>query len=198
MTVKKSADVDPSASISPSASIWHLAQVREGATVASGVTLGRGSYVGPHVVIGAHSKIQNYALIYDPAVVGRGVFIGPSVVLTNDLQPRAVNRDGSAKSASDWNPVGVIVEDGASIGAGSVCVAPLTIGAWSMIGSGSIVTRDVPPHALVFGSPARQVGWVCFCGKRLLDLDKNLLECPDSCTKFHLSSEGLINPVEEE
>jgi len=107
-------------------------------------------------------------LVYEPAKLGDGVFVGPAAVLTNDRLPRAVNPDLSLKSASDWDAVGVTVHDGASIGARAVCVAPITIGAWAMIGAGSVVIRDVPAHALVVGVPAKQVGWVSKTGERLV------------------------------
>jgi len=162
-----SADISENAVIHDSASIWHLAQVREGAHIGEGVTVGRGAYIGEGVSIGAHSKIQNYALIYEPAEIGIGVFIGPSAVLTNDQRPRAVNPDGSPKSASDWNPVGVRVLTGASIGARAVCVAPVTLGRWCMVAAGAVVTVDVPDFALVVGVPARRNGWVGRTGSQL-------------------------------
>ncbi len=104
--------------------------------------------------------MQNYALVYEPAELADGVFIGPAVVLTNDTYPRAVNPDLSLKSAHDWEPVGVTIGEGASIGARAVCVAPVTIGAWATVAAGAVVTKDVPDHALVVGVPARRVGWV--------------------------------------
>jgi acetyltransferase-like isoleucine patch superfamily enzyme len=110
------------------------------------------------VVIGDNCKIQNNALIYEPAVINDGVFIGPAVVLTNDKQPRAINRDGSVKSVRDWYPVGVTIGAGASIGANSVCVAPIEIGEWSAIGANSVVTRDVLANEMVTGNPARSRG----------------------------------------
>ena len=122
--------------------------------------IGRGAYIGTGVRMGDHCKVQNYALVYEPARLGDGVFIGPAVVLTNDTYPRAVNPDGSLKSADDWEPVGVTIGTAPSIGARAVCVAPVTIGAWAMVAAGAVVTTDVPPHALVAGVPARQIGWV--------------------------------------
>src|SRR3954447_2065906 len=145
--VMPTADVDEKAAIGAGTTVWHLAQVREDATVGTDCVIGRGAYVGPGVVVGNNVKLQNYALVYEPARLADGVFIGPAVVLTNDTYPRAVNPDGSAKSAHDWDPVGVTVERGASIGARAVCVAPVTVGAWSLVGAGSVVVRDVPAHA---------------------------------------------------
>lgn len=158
--IAESADVSSLANIGDGSSIWHLAQVREHAVLGNNCVVGRGAYVGTGVVLGANCKVQNYALIYEPARLGDGVFIGPAVVLTNDTYPRAVNPDGSLKSAHDWTPVGVTIGRGASIGARATCVAPVAIGEWATVAAGAVVVRDVPAHALVVGVPARRVGWV--------------------------------------
>ncbi|WP_245861390.1 acyltransferase [Microbacterium aurantiacum] len=155
-----SADVSPEAVIGAGSSIWHLAQVREGAQLGVNCIVGRGAYVGTGVVMGDNCKVQNYALVYEPAKLADGVFIGPAVVLTNDTYPRAINADGSLKSAHDWEPVGVTIERGASIGARATCVAPVTIGAWATVAAGAVVVKDVPAYALVAGVPARRIGWV--------------------------------------
>lgn len=162
-----SADVSPEAQIGEGSSVWHLAQVREGAVLGAGCVIGRGAYIGTGVQLGDHCKVQNYALVYEPARLGRGVFIGPAVVLTNDTFPRAVNPDGSLKSADHWEPVGVTIGDGASVGARAVCVAPVTIGPWATVAAGAVVTKDVPAHALVAGVPARRIGWVGHSGRPL-------------------------------
>lgn len=162
-----SADVSAEATIGEGSSIWHLAQVREQAVLGPGCVIGRGAYVGTGVRLGAHCKLQNYALVYEPAELGDGVFVGPAAVLTNDTFPRAINPDGSLKAADDWEAVGVTVGTGASIGARAVCVAPVRIGAWATVAAGAVVTRDVPAHALVVGVPARQVGWVGRAGHPL-------------------------------
>ena len=165
----ESADVSSEAYVGDGSSLWHLCQVREGAVLGHNCVVGRGAYIGSGVRMGDNCKVQNYALVYEPARLGDGVFIGPAVVLTNDTYPRAVNPDGSLKSGEDWEAVGVVVEDGASIGARAVCVAPVTVGAWAMVAAGAVVTSDVPQHALVVGVPARQVGWVSRAGDRLQD-----------------------------
>jgi UDP-2-acetamido-3-amino-2,3-dideoxy-glucuronate N-acetyltransferase len=162
-----SADVSPEATVGEDSSIWHLAQVREGAVLGRGCVIGRGAYVGTGVRMGDHCKVQNYALVYEPAELADGVFIGPAAVLTNDTFPRAINPDGSLKDASDWEAVGVTIGQGASIGARAVCVAPVRIGAWATVAAGAVVTRDVPAHALMVGVPARQVGWVGRAGHPL-------------------------------
>lgn len=165
--VAPSADVDDRAVLGAGTRVWHLAQVREDAVVGRDCVVGRGAYLGPGVRVGDRCKIQNHALVYEPAVLEDGAFVGPAAVLTNDLLPRAVNPDGSLKRAEDWHAVGVTVRTGASLGARSVCVAPVTIGRWALVGAGAVVTRDVPDFALVVGSPARRVGWVGRTGARL-------------------------------
>jgi acetyltransferase-like isoleucine patch superfamily enzyme len=178
------ADVAPSATIAASAKVWHYAQVRENAVLGENVIVGRGAYVGTGVEVGDNCKIQNYALVYEPARLARGVFIGPAVVLTNDHFPRAINADGTPKSADDWHPVGVDIREGASIGANSTCIAPIVIGRWALVGAGSVVVKDVPDFALVVGSPARRVGWVGTAGHPLLRDVDDLWLCPVTGSRY--------------
>lgn len=175
-----SAEVHDSAEVGDGSSVWHLAQIREDARLGSNCVIGRGAYIGSGVTLGDNCKVQNYALLYEPAVLHDGVFVGPAVVLTNDTYPRAVNPDGSLKSASDWEATGVEIRTGAAIGARSVCVAPVTIGAWALVAAGSVVTKDVPDHALVAGVPARQLGWVGRTGHRLTETAPGTFTCPDT------------------
>lgn len=166
--VAPGADISEDATIGDGSSIWHLAQVREGVHMGRDCVVGRGAYIGSGVQMGNGCKIQNYALVYEPAKLADGVFVGPAAVFTNDHFPRAVNPDLSPKSASDWEPVGVTCQEGASIGARAVCVAPVTIGAWAMVAAGATVVKDVPPHALVAGVPAKRIAWVGRSGEKLL------------------------------
>ncbi|MDO9380931.1 MAG: acyltransferase [Nocardioidaceae bacterium] len=193
-TVKPTAQVSEQATVGDGTTVWELAQVREGAVLGAGCVVGRGAYVGAGVEIGDHCKLQNHALVYEPARLGDGVFIGPAVVLTNDRNPRAVNPDGSLKSGADWEPVGVEIGDGASVGARAVCVAPLRIGAWAMVAAGSVVTRDVPPFGLVVGVPARRIGWVGHAGVRL-EQDDDGWRCPGTGRLYREVADGL-EPVE--
>jgi acetyltransferase-like isoleucine patch superfamily enzyme len=191
--IEASADVSPQATIGDGSAVWHLAQVREDAVLGQGCIVGRGAYIGTGVHVGDHCKIQNHALVYEPARLGDGVFIGPAVVLTNDTYPRAVTPSGEVKGASDWDAVGVTVETGASIGARAVCVAPVTIGSWSLVAAGAVVVRDVPDFALVAGTPARQVGWVGKAGKRLEAEAESRWRCPET-DDLYAESDGVLSP----
>jgi len=190
-----SADVDERATIGDGTAIWHLAQIREHAAIGRNCVIGRGAYVGPGVRLGDHVKLQNFALVYEPARLGDGVFVGPAAVLTNDMHPRAVTPDGRLKRSQDWTAVGVVVGDGASIGARAVCVAPVTIGRWAMIGAGAVVTADVGDFALVVGVPARRIGWVGRHGVRLVRIAEFRYRCPHSGTEFRESGGALSEAV---
>jgi UDP-2-acetamido-3-amino-2,3-dideoxy-glucuronate N-acetyltransferase len=191
--IHHSADVDPAAHVDDTASVWHLVQIRENAQIGAECVISRGVYVGPGVTIGARTKIQNFAQIYDPAVIGAGVFIGPAVVLTNDVYPRSVDPDGSVKRAGNWTAEGVTIGDGASVGARSVVLAGVSIGEWALIGAGSTIIRDVAPHALVVGSPGRQIGWVGRAGHRLTQDDDETWRCPITGESFVVIDGKLIS-----
>lgn len=188
--VESSADVAESAVLGSGVRVWHLAQVREHAVVGERSIVGRGAYIGTGVHVGPNCKIQNYALVYEPAVLGAGVFIGPAAVLTNDTFPRAISPDGSLKSASDWDAVGVEIADGASIGARAVCVAPVKIGRWATIAAGAVVAKDVPDFALMVGVPARRVGWVGKAGFPLVESDGSWL-CEHSGARY-IETDGFL------
>ena len=192
--IESSADVSAAAELGEGTRVWHLAQIREGATIGAGCNIGRGAYIGPEVELGRNCKIQNYALVYEPARLADGVFIGPAAVLTNDLFPRAVNVDGSLKDGHDWQAVGVQIGEGASVGARAVCIAPLTIGPWAMIAAGAVVNKDVPAHALVVGVPARQIGWVGKAGHRLIENGSDWV-CPATGATYR-ETDGVLVQVD--
>ena len=194
--IAESADVSADATIGEGSSVWHVAQIRENAVLGRNCIVSRGAYIGPGVVVGDNVKIQNHALVYEPARIEDGVFVGPAAVFTNDHFPRSVNPDGTLKSGHDWEPVGVTVREGASIGARAVCVAPVTIGRWSMIGAGSTVIRDVPDFALVVGAPARRVGWVGRAGVPLQPgEDPEVWVCPTTSARYRLVSDDVLKEL---
>lgn len=167
--IHPTAEVAASATIGPGTSIWNQAQVREQVTIGADCVIGKNVYVDSGVVIGDRVKVQNNVSLYHGVTVEDGVFIGPHVCFTNDKLPRAVNRDGSAKTDADWQVSPTLVRFGASLGANSTILPGVSIGRWAMVGSGSVVTRDVADHELVVGNPARRIGSVCSCGEPLRD-----------------------------
>ncbi len=189
--IMPSAEVDERAIVGDGSSIWHLAQVRENAVLGRNCVIGRGAYVGNGVHVGDNCKIQNYALVYEPAVLEDGVFIGPAVVLTNDTFPRAVNPDGTLKSGADWELVGVTLREGSSVGARAVCVAPVTVGRWATVAAGAVVTHDVPDFALVAGVPARRIKWVGRAGVPLEDHGSGRWRCPQTAEEY-VEVDGLL------
>lgn len=192
------ADVDQGAVIESGSKIWELARVRSGAKIGSETIIGRSAYIDTDVQIGANCKVQNNALIYSPAVIADGVFIGPGAILTNDLNPRAINETGTQKSATDWKVQRVEILYGASIGAGAICVAPVTIGSWAMVGAGAVVIKNVPDFALVVGNPAKQIGWVGKSGSKLDKSKdhKNKYICPITKNEY-LEESGKLRAQDE-
>ncbi len=171
--IHATADVHPEAVVSGDAQVWNQARVCPGAHVGEGTSVGHGAFVDAGVSVGARCKIQNYAQVFGPARVEDGVFVGPGAIVSNDRHPRAVNPDGSRKSASDWDAPGVTLRHGASLGAGAV------------------VASDVPDHALVLGVPARQAGWVGRCGHRLDEEPDDRWTCATHGDAYVRTARGL-------
>ena len=165
--VHPSAEVSAEAHIGAGTKIWRQAHIREHAHIGDTCNIGKGVYIDAGVHIGACAKIQNHVSIFEGVTLEDGVFVGPHVCFTNDLAPRAITAEGRLKSADDWEITPTLVKYGASIGAGAIILCGVTVGEFALIGAGSVVTRDVSPHALVFGNPARQHGYVCRCARRL-------------------------------
>jgi UDP-2-acetamido-3-amino-2,3-dideoxy-glucuronate N-acetyltransferase len=191
-TVHSAADVDESAVLGARTTVWHLAQIRENARLGADCIVGRGAYVGPGVVIGNQVKLQNYALVYEPARLEDQVFIGPAVVLTNDVFPRATDVTGKLKRPADWQALGVVVRQGASIGARAVILAGVVVGRWALVAAGAVVTRDVCDFALVAGMPARRIGWVGRAGSRLVADGAGRWRCPETGEQYREADGGLV------
>ncbi len=157
--VHESAYVDPGAKIGKGTKIWHFSHVMAGAEIGEDCTLGQNVFVAKNARIGSNVKIQNNVSVYEGVILEDDVFCGPSCVFTNVKTPRAAfprNR------SEDYIPTRV--KRGASIGANATIVCGVTIGEWAFVAAGAVVTKDVPPYALVAGIPARQMGWACRCG----------------------------------
>lgn len=191
--VQPTADVDERAEVGAGTTVWHLAQVREEARVGRDCIVGRGAYVGPGVIIGDRVKLQNYALVYEPARLEDGVFIGPAAVLTNDQFPRSVDVAGQLKRPGDWEASGVVIREGASVGARAVILPGCVVGRWAMIAAGAVVTRDVPDFALAVGVPARRAGWVGRAGVRLTDAGGGVWRCPRTGERYTESASGGLS-----
>jgi acetyltransferase-like isoleucine patch superfamily enzyme len=188
--IHPTAEVSEKAVIGDHTSIWHHAQIREGAIIGESCIISKGVYVDADVRIGNNVKIQNYVSVYHGVTLDDGVFVGPHVCFTNDLYPRAVNPDGTLKAADDWVLSKTFVGKGAALGANATIVCGNRIGAWAMIGSGSVVTRDIPDHGLAWGNPAQLHGFVCPCGSKLdysfQDGTHTCLVCPKCQTEIKI------------
>ena len=194
--VQPTADVDERAELGVGTRVWHLAQIRENARIGRDCIIGRGAYVGPGVVLGNQVKLHNYALVFEPARLEDAVFIGPAAVLTNDMYPRSVSVTGQLKRPGDWLAQGVVVREGASVGARAVIIAGVEIGRWALIAAGAVVTRDVPDFGLVAGVPARRIGWVGRAGVRLSPDGDSRWRCPETGELF-IETDGTLVMAED-
>ena len=162
--IHPTADVSTDAKIGEGTRVWHHVQVREGAVIGKNCILGKGAYVDKDVSIGDNCKLQNAVFVYHGFNVEDGVFLGPGVMLLNDKHPRAINPDGTPKDESDWQVSEGLIGHGAAIGGGAVVLPGVRVGRWALVGSGAVVTRDVPERGIVVGNPARLRGYACDCG----------------------------------
>lgn len=154
--IHETAIVEDGASIGAGTGVWHHAHVRFGAVVGEHCVLGKNVYIDTQAQVGDRCKIQNNVSVYHGVTIEDDVFVGPSATFTNDLVPRAFN--------PDWSITTTLVQRGASIGAHATIVCGTTLGSFCMVAAGATVTRDVAPHQVVAGTPARHHGWVCRCG----------------------------------
>ena len=189
--IHPTAEVSPEASIGPGTRVWHQAQVREGAVIGANCTLGKGVYIDHQVRIGDNVKIENGAHIFHGSTLEDGTFVGPGAILANDKYPRSITPQGRLKTQADWSVGQVLVRYGASVGAGVVVLPDVTIGRWAMVAAGAVVTTDVPEQALVAGNPARHLGYVCQCGRRLREPDDGEWGCPACAATYRFSRVGV-------
>lgn len=171
--VHPTATVDEGAVIGDGTKIWHYSHIMDGAILGDKCNIGQNVVVSPGVTLGNNVKVQNNVSIYTGVTCEEDVFLGPSCVFTNVTNPRStVNRHSQYAKT--------IVRKGATIGANSTIVCGHDIGEYAFIGAGAVVTKTIPPYALVVGNPARQIGWMSEYGHRL-NFDKNgYAECPES------------------
>lgn len=168
--IHPTAEVSQDAQIGEGTVIWNNAQVRDKACIGSHCVIGKDVYIDTQVIIGSGVKIQNGVSVYKGVTVEDDVFLGPHMTFTNDLYPRAFS--------IDWEVVKTLVQKGASIGANATIVCGKSIGEYAMVAAGSVVTKDVPAHALVMGNPARITGVVCKCGHKIASFKIGLTSQP--------------------
>jgi UDP-2-acetamido-3-amino-2,3-dideoxy-glucuronate N-acetyltransferase len=173
--IHPTAVVDDGAQVGPGARVWHFCHIMTGARVGRDCVLGQNVFIGRGVEIGDGSKVQNNVSVYEGVRVGQACFVGPSAVFTNVRTPRAEVERKDAYEAT-------VVGDGATIGANATIVCGVSLGRYCVVGAGAVVTRDVAPHRLVTGVPARESGWACRCGA-VLD---SALACPECARRYRL------------
>jgi UDP-2-acetamido-3-amino-2,3-dideoxy-glucuronate N-acetyltransferase len=178
--VHPSAYLDENVELGAGTKVWHFVHICAGARIGAGCVLGQNVYVAPGVIVGSGVRVQNNVSIYAGVEIADDVFIGPSCVFTNVKSPRAfVNRKAAF--------AGTRVSRGASLGANATIVCGVQLGEYCMVGAGAVVTKDVAAHALVLGTPARAVGFVCKCGQRLPSAADSA--CAQCGTRYQISGE---------
>lgn len=184
--VHESSYVDDGAEVGKGTKIWHFCHVMPGAVIGENCNLGQNVVMMPATKIGKNVKIQNNVSIYEGVILEDDVFCGPSCVFTNVGRPRShVSRKGEYEQT--------LVRRGASIGANATVVCGVTLGEYSFVGAGAVVTSNVLPYALMIGVPARRVGWMCNCGERL-----HLIDGTGSCERCgaaYAEEAGRLTPI---
>ena len=175
----ETAVIDAGCRIGEGTRIWHFSHIMSGSTIGKHCNIGQNVVISPEVVLGDNVKVQNNVSIYTGVTCDDDVFLGPSCVFTNVINPRsAVSRKDQYRKTH--------VGKGATIGANATIVCGHQIGAYAMIGAGAVVTKDIPPYALVVGNPSRQIGWVSEYGHRLIFDDKGKAICPETGQSYQL------------
>lgn len=175
----ETAVIDEGCEIGKGTKIWHFSHIMSNSKIGEKCNIGQNVVVSPEVVLGKNVKVQNNVSIYTGVICEDDVFLGPSMVFTNVINPRsAVNRRGQYART--------LVKKGASIGANATIVCGNDIGEYAFIGAGAVVTKYVPPYALVVGNPAKQIGWMSAYGHRLHFDEEGIAICPESGEKYQL------------
>jgi UDP-2-acetamido-3-amino-2,3-dideoxy-glucuronate N-acetyltransferase len=184
--IHPSAIVDEGAQLGDGTAVWHFCHGRAGARIGARCSLGQNVFVGNDVVIGDNVRIQNNVSVYDAVTLEDDVFCGPSMVFTNVHNPRA-----AVPRKSEYRRT--LVQRGATLGANCTIVCGTTIGAYAFVGAGAVVSRDVPPYALVVGVPARRIGWMSRHGERLAlpASGQGEAACPATGERYRLSGDNL-------
>lgn len=183
----ETAVIDPGCTIGDGTHIWYFSHIMPGCSIGRNCNIGQNVVISPLVVLGNNVKVQNNVSVYTGVTCGDDVFLGPSCVFTNVVNPR------SAVSRKDQY-LKTHVGKGASIGANATIVCGHTIGEYAMIGAGAVVTKDIPPYALVVGNPSRQIGWVSEYGHRLSFNEKGIATCPESNQQYLLEG-GVVTRI---
>lgn len=183
----ETAVIDDGCTIGEGTKVWHFSHLMSGCVLGNNCNLGQNVVISPNVVLGNNVKVQNNVSIYTGVICEDDVFLGPSMVFTNVVNPRsAINRRGQYEKT--------IVGRGATIGANATVVCGHDIGRFAFIGAGSVVTKNIPPYALVVGNPARQIGWMSEYGHRLEFDENGAANCPESGEKYMLK-DGSVTKV---
>jgi UDP-2-acetamido-3-amino-2,3-dideoxy-glucuronate N-acetyltransferase len=180
------ASLDKGCEIGDGTKVWHYTHVMGGARIGRSCSIGQNVYVGKDVIIGSHVKIQNNVSVFEGVTLEDSVFCGPSMVFTNVFNPRS-----HISRKHEFRPT--LVKRGATLGANSVIICGHTIGEYALVGAGSVVTKDVPPYALVFGNPATIKGWMCECGVGI-EFKKGRAVC-QTCGKKYRKTGNTVEPV---